>query len=140
MIQAKEHSGWVYWEGHGSRDGYFRSITELEEYCASHEIALPQFVKACSLKKLSMDADYIIDCALDDHHEDAGEEISQLERTELQAFLDGWCERVGVKSWEITDDDVILWTITNGAIDDLTKTEHGPCVECGSTSCTHEMF
>ena len=121
MIHGKDYFGWVFCEGHGKRDGFFRSIKELVEYFAEREIALPQLVKACSARTLSMDADYIIDCALDEHHEDAGECISAAEREELQTFLDEWCARTSVVSYEATDADIILWTITDGVVEDLTK-------------------
>ncbi len=121
MIQAKEYVGWVYCDGYGDQDGYFRSIEELVLHFKDHEIALPQFVKACTEKKLSLDADWIIENALDGHHEDAGDDISVAEREELQAFLDKWCERTKVVSYEQTDVEIILWTLTDGVIEDLTK-------------------
>jgi hypothetical protein len=121
MIQAKDHVGWVYWKGHGDKDGYFRSVAELIEWCADQEIALPQFVKACRAFGLELDAEYIIDCALENHHEDAGENITDAERAELQKLLDEWSKRTGVISYEETNDEIILWTLTDGKIEDLTE-------------------
>lgn len=120
QIHAKDHSGWVLWEDHGKRDGFFRSIAELEEYCADHELPLPQTVIACAPKTLSMDARDIIQQALEEHHEDACEAISTTEREELQAFLDGWCERTGVVSYEPTTTEVMLWEMRDGEMMVLT--------------------
>lgn len=120
-IHAKDHKEWVYWDGHGNRDGFFRDIEELETYCADHEFPLPQTVIACAPRKLHMNANWIIESELEEHHEDAGGSISQAEREELQTFLDGWCERTNVESWDQTTTVVLLWEERDGQIVDLTR-------------------
>lgn len=114
-VYAKDYTGWVFWdEDHGKLDGFFRSIKELQEYCADHELTLSESVAACAPKTLSMDARGIIKEALEEHHEDAGEGITHAMRAELQTFLDAWCERTGVVSYEVTTTEVVLWEMRDG--------------------------
>ncbi len=144
IIHAKDHTGWVYWENHGNREGFFKSIAAIEEYCAAHEVALPQIVVVCAPRKLSIDARWVIEMMVEDHHEDANEHISQAERQELQAILDGWCERTSVVSYEPTTTNVLLWEERDGKVVDLTNKQDEPkitvCAECRRASCWHGIF
>jgi hypothetical protein len=119
--QERNHQGWVRWEEHGNRNGFFKSIAEVEEHCAWYELTLPQTVIACMPKRLRQDAGHILDNALDDHHEDAGEEIMQAEREELQTLLDAWCAKTTLVSWEESTTLVLLWEDRDGQIVDLTR-------------------
>lgn len=49
---------------------------------------------------MAFDASAIIEHALDDHHEDAYEEIGSKGFDELQRYLDGWVKRWGITSYE----------------------------------------
>lgn len=54
---------------------------------------LPEVLWVCSKAEISMDADWIIENACEDLHEDARDNISDKEEKELQEFLDKWCEK-----------------------------------------------
>ena len=60
----------------------------------------PEYVWVPSEIALSIDAEHIIENALDGHYEGAADMISDDERKRLQELLDEWCERTGVVSWE----------------------------------------
>jgi hypothetical protein len=98
-IDAKDYTGWVSWRGHGPNNGYFESVDDLIRYCADHELNSPTFVWACKPDPLKLDADWILDQALEDHHKGARDEISDTEDARLQAFLDEWCAAQKIVTW-----------------------------------------
>ena len=51
---------------------------------------VPEFVWACTPKPLKLDADGILDQALEEHFDGARGNISDAEEARLQAFLDEW--------------------------------------------------
>ena len=55
---------------------------------------------------LSIDANRLLESALEEHHEDAEDNISKEMVDELQTFLDGWCKRTGIVSY--FQDDAVL--------------------------------
>ena len=96
-IDAKDYTGWVScslcW------NGYFKSVDEVIVYCAENDLPRPKFVWACTSTPLKLDASDIIDAALEDHHEDARDNISDADEQRLQAFLDEWTAAQGIVSW-----------------------------------------
>lgn len=97
-IDAKDYTGWVSWPGHGD-DGYFESVEALIEHCASHELNSPRYVWACIPQPFKLDADEILDNALEEHFDGARGEISKSEEKRLQAFLDEWAAAQKIVSW-----------------------------------------
>lgn len=69
----------------------------IREWCDEHGA---DAVWAASPYSMTIDAERIVEDALGNHHEDASESISTEALTELQVFLDGWCERNRVTSYE----------------------------------------
>ncbi len=86
-------------------DGFLRS-DEVEDDFEDDE--MPEYAWACGSFGLRMDADSIIENALDNHHEDAGENVGDEDRKELQAILDAWCAKQRVTSYEPIDEVVLL--------------------------------
>lgn len=83
-------------------DHYFAEIEDfVDEYKDDTEFEndeemlenLPEVLWVCSKAEISMDADWIIENACEELHEDARDNISDKEEKELQEFLDKWCEK-----------------------------------------------
>lgn len=98
-INAKDYTGWVVWQGHGDNDGYFKSVDAVIEYCADNEINGPKCVWACAPEHLHINAEAILEDALEEHFEDAGDSITTTEVERLQTFLDEWTKAQGIVSW-----------------------------------------
>lgn len=84
-------------------DRYYADMEDFLDYLVGdgrEEADWPEYLWVPNENKLSIDAGRVIESALDDHHEDAADRITSDEVKELQAFLDGWCERTGVVSYE----------------------------------------
>ena len=98
-IDIKSASTYLYDE---QTDHYFAEIEDfVDEYKDSTEFEndeemrenLPEVLWVCSKSEISMDADWIIENACEELHEDARDNISDKEEKELQEFLDKWCEK-----------------------------------------------
>jgi hypothetical protein len=90
--EAEYDGGYVYWEGHGSGEGFFETIDELRDYGVSNHIALPSYVYACATHKIpKLDAEDIVSNLLADGeaYEDA---IDDMDINCLQKLLDFWLE------------------------------------------------
>lgn len=98
-IPAAEYTGWVSWPGCVGDDGYFESVQELLNHCAKTGKPAPTFVWACKPIPLHLDAEGIVDQALEEHHEGAKDFISNAEMERLQVLLDEWAKAQGVTSW-----------------------------------------
>lgn len=82
-------------------DRYYDTIDDFFEYwasdCEDEEIIKPELLWVCSMQKISIDADYIIENACDDLHEDASE---NCDYASLQKALDDWCrEQTGTTTY-----------------------------------------
>lgn len=97
-INAAEYIGWVSWPKHGD-DGFFESVDAVRKHCAAQGLALPTFVWACLRDPFRLNADWILDQALEEHHDGARGEVSSAEELRLQAFLDEWVAAQGIVSW-----------------------------------------
>lgn len=98
-IQAKDYKGWVFWEDHGDNEGFFSSVAELRTYCNDVGVEPPPYVYACKAMLLSMNAEWIIEDALEEHHENARDSISKEAEDELQSLLNAWCAKQTVRTW-----------------------------------------
>lgn len=107
-VLAKDYEGWVFWEDRGDNEGFFASVAEIRRYCEREEIELPSYVYACNPTSIAMRAEWIIDDALADHHENAKNAISCEAIVELQAALDAWCAKQTVRTWFQNMDRVVL--------------------------------
>ena len=83
-----EWDGWVFAEGLGYMDGYFRDIGELIEYCEDDEIDIPEWVFACKPKRHELDIDTALEYMTEDAYEDAYGDLRQVD--ELREFVREW--------------------------------------------------
>lgn len=70
-------------------------------------------VFACEPFGLRLDACRIVEHALEDHHEDALEQIDDGAFTQLQQMLDQWDKDHGPTSWQPNYDIAIVWDSRN---------------------------
>ena len=106
-IAAKDYTGWVSVPGFG-KDGFFNSIDELREHCKKFDVPVPEFVWSCTPKPLKLDADGILDQALEEHFDGARGNISDAEEARLQAFLDEWAAAQEIVSWHEDDSRAVI--------------------------------
>ncbi len=91
-IPESEYVGWVVCdEISGSRDGYFEDMDELRDRAETNEQTLPTYVWATTTERTHLDADRILEGAMEDAPEDS--HVSKSARAELQKFLDNWTAR-----------------------------------------------
>lgn len=90
---------WFYDE---QADDYFSDIDyfvdvykDFDEYESDEDMMnnLPEVLWLTNSVDISMDADWIIENACEELHEDASENISGEDRKELQDMLDDWCKK-----------------------------------------------
>ena len=70
-VKLEDWDGWVYVEGVGFQDGFFRDTDELKDHCLEDGEDVPTYAWTCSSKPLvQVDADDILDDIFKDSNED----------------------------------------------------------------------
>jgi hypothetical protein len=77
-------------------DDFYESIESLVDHLWCDGVEIPPWVWGCYEVQLKLDGDSLLENALEDFHEEAGDDISQQARDALQKMLDDWCENQGV--------------------------------------------
>jgi len=101
-VPWREWGGAVYCENVGPE--YFADIDDLLEYLDDNRESIPT-VWACKDIPITLDARSILESALEQHHEDAWD---QVDEGTLQAALDAWCGEQSLVSWEPDWDLVVV--------------------------------
>lgn len=94
-------------EGHsvGCREGFFMSVDEAIEWLGDEdpeELPSKVFVWGSTPVSFQTDATWIVESMLEEHYEDARDNISGEDIKELQKLLDGWCEKQHIESYTQT--------------------------------------
>lgn len=87
-----EYKGMLYWEDYQHNNGFFYDFNDLYEYCEDAGEELPDYVWGTQTDMIHIDADYIVEAACEDLHEDAYESIDYTDMKKLQKMLDDWCK------------------------------------------------
>lgn len=87
----------VFWDG-APGDGLFLSICELLDRCEEEGLELPQYVWATREVPFAMNADWLIERALEEQGE--GFCYGLANEGELQNLLDVWCAKQDLKNWQ----------------------------------------
>lgn len=76
-------------------DSFVDAYKDSDEYESDEEMMnnLPEVLWLTDSVDISMDADWIIETACEELHEDVSENISGEDRKELQDMLDEWCKK-----------------------------------------------
>jgi hypothetical protein len=100
----------VYWEGHSASmgDGYFADIEEVLDYCENEGVDVPEYVWACTREDMKIDAQGVVECAVENMYEDAYDHIDDKAVAKLQAYLDVWCKEVAIVGWSEDNSRAIL--------------------------------
>ncbi len=109
-VPESEWTSAVVWEdgsGDMSGDGYFSSTEAVRDSCAANDVPVPAYVWGTGEEGMGLNAGEIIERALEDTYDGAGDQISTEATNELQALLDAWCERHPVK-WYREDRSVAV--------------------------------
>lgn len=78
------------------REGYL-AVEDLEDELVAYDGELPTYAWACM--PFYIDASDVVDQALEDHYENASDDISSTEIKKLQSYLDAWCESQHITSY-----------------------------------------
>lgn len=107
-LASSEYTGAVFCDGGPpsqsmvSDDGdcdYHASVAEFLAACAEADEPVPEYVWACRAHTPSSNVGWIIESALEDHHEDAGSVITKEHVEKLKAFMREWWAASGVVSY-----------------------------------------
>jgi len=96
----KDYDGPVQVPSIGDNDGFFESVTEFLEFCQDEEMPPPEVIWTCTIRHFRMDAEHLVDMQLEDFYEGAREDVSPEDIAELQGFLDGWCRKRNIHTWD----------------------------------------
>lgn len=104
-VSYKDYDGPVHVPDASTNEGFFSNVDEYLEWLEDNLGfegfgAIPEVVWTCRKSGLQMDAQDILENALENHHEEAGDNISNESEKELQEFLNAWCNKQGVESWD----------------------------------------
>jgi hypothetical protein len=80
-------------------DRYFADMEAVLDHCECRDIEVPEYLWVPEEMVLSMDADNIIESALEEHYEGADDNIDKDARKELQNRLDAWCVKQCIRSY-----------------------------------------
>ncbi len=104
-VSYKDYDDPVYVPDAAHNEGFFPDIGEYLEWLEDNLRfdgfdEIPEIMWTCHKFYLRINADNIIENAIEGHHEEAGSDISGKSVAELQEFLDTWCDKQGVESWD----------------------------------------
>lgn len=97
---------YVYLDGTGWNEGYHESLDACIEWHDDEGLPPPCYVHPCAEKRLSIDTDWIIQCAVEDHHEDAVDHLIGVEW--LVAFVEAWVAKQTLRSYDALTGMVIV--------------------------------
>lgn len=89
-------------------DRWFHDFDELADHYDGDDEARPAWAWGCTPIGFGLDADQAIEGALEEHHEEAGDNISDAERKRLQSFLDEWAVAQKITSYQCDESTVVL--------------------------------
>lgn len=115
---------WLYVENVGHNEGYFEDLDTLIDYYASEEIPPPAYAWTCDKIEFRLSAEDILEHALQDHHEDAGDHITTLDGNRLQKYLDVWARKQNIHSYSASNRVAVL--LPDSLIQEYSQTEPAP--------------
>lgn len=84
--------------GHDWDEVTFEALDELRDHCLHLGRPDPLIVHPLVSDGIKLDVQRIIESALEDHHEEAGDQLANGAREELQAALDAWAAKQRVET------------------------------------------
>ncbi len=105
-VTEKEWNGWVFFDGTGYMDGYFRDIGELVECCEDEGILVPEWVFACKKIQHKLDIDTALEYMTEDAYEDAFGDLRCVD--DLRDYAHRWNKKQNVVSYYPDYSKVVL--------------------------------
>jgi hypothetical protein len=109
-VLAKDWDGPVW---NTADDSYHPDLGDLiDDWVCDHERGEPlPHVYVCDADTMKFDAERMIEHALEEHYEDASDDISQAAHEELQQALDAWTDKHGVTSYHPDYKRAVIWEV-----------------------------
>jgi hypothetical protein len=104
-VSSNDYNGYLFDD---RREKYFETVDELLEYYHQDGQEPPPWVWATETVEFKLDASSILESALEEHHEDAGEVITTLDGNRLQKYLDIWAKKQGIVSYVQSYETVVM--------------------------------
>ena len=108
-VSYKDYDGPVYVPDASHNEGFSQDVGEYLEWLGDNvgyrnedmtPEDIPEAVWTCHKLGLRMDAQDMFEMALEDHHDEAGSDVGSKDIKELQDFLDSWCDKQNIESWD----------------------------------------
>lgn len=99
-FEKAEKVPWETYEGFVYDPNTEKFFDSVNSFLDEHEGLVPEYVWACTPEEFTIDAQNVVETALSNHYEEAGDVISSKEYDVLQALLDDWAKRQGIRSWD----------------------------------------
>lgn len=106
-VSPENYDGPVFWDGGPPStggmggDGFYFGVGDLRDSCAQAGVAPPVYVWTCFRDVPSTDTDWLIEDALQEHHEGARDWISAEHMAKLEAFLRQWWAESNAHTWRV---------------------------------------
>lgn len=99
QIEEKNWTDPVFLDGvpGGWGDGYFSDTDDLHQSCQDYERPAPAYCWPCTSRPLRLDPERLLEMAVDDMHEDAGDQI--VDADGLCDFIEAWNAKQTCMSW-----------------------------------------
>ena len=128
------------WDGpvFDRHDNFFMSLDDFFDRCHDDEDyrKYGTYVWCAREIKFSPNVEHMIESALDNHHEDAGDLISTEATKELEDFVEQWAAKQGVLSYEPDGKNVVVIEATDCPHDEVSE-DQLTCLDCGITMPIH---
>lgn len=106
VSEAEYGDRWVCWESYGPGEGYFPSCDDLRQWCLENERPPPARAHGTITRGMALDAAEILQANLEcaESDENAYDRIDEIGVSNLQAYLDTWCDEFGPEWYEFDGD------------------------------------
>lgn len=108
VVPQAEYSGPVYLDGYTGSwgEGYSESVGDFLGSCEDYDEPEPAYCHPCTSQKLEIDAESILEHALEEMHEDAADLV--VDDQELLEFIEGWNKKQTCVTYYADTDRVIV--------------------------------
>jgi hypothetical protein len=98
----------LYWTPPGREGQFFRTRTQLEQYCMENHIPIPKWVWACEEIGFLLDVEEVLANVRNRQGDLVREQLSDEEVNNLQQALDAWAMSLPCRSYDVDYDTVII--------------------------------
>lgn len=126
ITSEQNQTDWIYCEERQNHnEGYFHDFGELEEYCEDEGLSMPCYVHPCYEMRVKLDAESILEHALEELHEDTAEHVCAKHEGRLQRLLDAWVKHANIPPSYMADARKVI-VLDVARFDTLIRTGEDP--------------